>query len=545
MSKINEQHGPLPQHTIISTMDVTFLYSNISTDEFIAAAQHSLTHQHSASEVNILTKFMELVLTQNNFELAGDHYIQIHGTAMGTRMAPSGACLFMDRLEEDLLLSTSHKPLIWLRYIDDIFLIWTHGQQELDNFITLANTRHPTIKFTSEQSNDSISFLDVMVTLSDGYLESDLYSKPTDTHQYLKWTSCHPKHTKHSLPYSLAFRLRRICSSQESLSTRVNQLKHHLLDRGYPAKIIDEQIQKAVSVPRSEALQYQEKKSCNRIPFVVTYHPTHSTIASTIHKYLPILHTSSRCKEAIPEPPMVAFRRPTNIKDLVVRSTLKAPSTEATNPGFSPCKQCAACKHQHEGHRIQHTVSSNSITSTTSGESFTIHHSLNCMSTNIIYVITCKRCSQQYVGETKRTLKQRLLEHCGDAKHSREKPVARHFNLPGHSRNDITITAVDRPGSTNQYHRLALESKWIKRLQTTAPQGINIKGAQPSLIPLLRLHIYVVILVFPPPFHSFVFSNHGLPYHFCIAGSCPRSGSQRVETLVSLPPRQGAWCPAC
>ena len=125
-------------------------------------------------------------------------------------------------------------------------------------------------------------------------------------------------------PYSLAFRLRYICSSQESLSTRVTQLKHHLLRRGYPAKIIDEQIQKAVSVPRSEALQYKEKNSCNWIPFVVTYHPTHSTIASTIHQYLPILHTSNHCKKAIPEPPMVAFRRPTNIKDLVVRSTLKA-----------------------------------------------------------------------------------------------------------------------------------------------------------------------------------------------------------------------------
>ena len=258
-----------------------------------------------------------------------------------------------------------------------------------------------------------------MVTLSNGYLESDLYSKPTDTHQYLKWTSCHTKHTKHSLPYSPAFRLRRICSSQETLSTWVTQLKHHLLNRGYPAKIIDEQIQKAVSVPRSEALQYQEKKSCNRIPFVVTYHPTHSTIASTIHKYLPILHTSSRCKEAIPEPPMVGFRRPTNIKDLVVRSSLKAPSTEATNMGFSPCKQCTACKHQHGEHRIQHTVSSNSITSTTTGENFTIRHSLNCLSTNIIYVITCERCSQQYVGETKRTLKQRLLEHCGDAKNKK------------------------------------------------------------------------------------------------------------------------------
>ena len=318
-----------------------------------------------------------------------------------------------------------------------------------------------------------------------------------------------------------------MCFSQETLSTRVTQLKHHLLNRGYPAKIIDEQIQKAVSVPRSEALQYQEKKSGNRIPFVVTYHPTHSTIASTIHKYLPILHTSSRCKEAIPEPPMVAFRRATNIKDLVVRSSLKAPSAEATNMGFSPCKQCTACKHQHGEHRIQHTVSINSITSTTTGENFTIRHSLNCLTNDITYVITCKRCSQQYVGETKRTLKQRRLEHCGDAKNKREKPVARHCNLPGHLRNDITIMAVDRPGSTNQYHRLALESS-----------GLSV-----SKLPLLWASTSREPTLFDSPAWSpYICCHTGLPhpYHCCIAGSCPRSGNQRVETLVSLPPRQGA-----
>ena len=98
MSKINEQHGPLPQHTIICTMDVTSLYSNIPTDEFITAAQHYLAHHHSASEVNILTKFMDLVLTQNNFELAGDHdpnpwysYGHTYGTYRGLPLyGPSG-----------------------------------------------------------------------------------------------------------------------------------------------------------------------------------------------------------------------------------------------------------------------------------------------------------------------------------------------------------------------------------------------------------------------------------------------------------------------
>ena len=175
---------------------------------------------------------MELTLTQNNFELAGKHYIQVLGTAIGTRMAPSGACLFMGRLEENFLSDAPKKPLIWLRYIDDVFLIWTHGEEELDNFIAHCNSRHPTIKFTAERSCNSISFLDVMVGLQNGFLETDLYSKPTDTHQYLLYSSCHPKHTKQSLPYGLAFRLRRICSSDDALATRVDQLQQHLLDRG-------------------------------------------------------------------------------------------------------------------------------------------------------------------------------------------------------------------------------------------------------------------------------------------------------------------------
>ncbi|XP_072033107.1 uncharacterized protein [Amphiura filiformis] len=185
LSVINTQHGPLPENTILYTMDVTSLYTNIPTDEFIIAAQHYLSQQHFPTEINTLSKFMELVLTQNNFELAGNNYLQIHGTAMGTRMTPSGACLFMGRLEEDFLNSAAYKPLIWLRYIDDIFLIWTHGHEELENFIIHCNSKHPSIKFTAEQSKESVPFLDVMVSLHNGYLESDLYSKPTDTHQYL------------------------------------------------------------------------------------------------------------------------------------------------------------------------------------------------------------------------------------------------------------------------------------------------------------------------------------------------------------------------
>ena len=85
-------------------------------------------------------------------------------------------------LEQKALAAATHSPLIWWRYIDDIFLLWTHGEEKLINFITYLNNLHPTVKFTSSFSYNEIPFLDVKVMLLNGRLETDLYVKPTDKH---------------------------------------------------------------------------------------------------------------------------------------------------------------------------------------------------------------------------------------------------------------------------------------------------------------------------------------------------------------------------
>ena len=90
------------------------------------------------------------------------------GTAIGTKFAPANANLFMTRLEERLLNASPDKPLVWMRFIDDVFFIWTHGEEKLKFFINHLNSSHETIKFTSEQSRDRISFLDVQVRLGEG-----------------------------------------------------------------------------------------------------------------------------------------------------------------------------------------------------------------------------------------------------------------------------------------------------------------------------------------------------------------------------------------
>ena len=104
---------------------------------------------------------------------------------MGTRMAPSYADLFVGKFERDALLNSPHQPYLWLRFIDDIFMIWTAGPEKLKVFVDYLNNLHSTIKFTCSHSPSNIPFLDVMVSVKDGSIETDLDTKPTDKHQYL------------------------------------------------------------------------------------------------------------------------------------------------------------------------------------------------------------------------------------------------------------------------------------------------------------------------------------------------------------------------
>ena len=133
------------------------------------------------------------------------------------------ANLFMIRLEERLLEASPDKPLIWMRFIDDVFFIWMHGEEKLKSFINHLNSSHETIKFTSEQSRDSISFLDVQVSAGvGGVLATDLFCKPTDTHQYLHLTAriVQQEHAIETLNYHV--NMMRGCKDQIS-STKMSK----------------------------------------------------------------------------------------------------------------------------------------------------------------------------------------------------------------------------------------------------------------------------------------------------------------------------------
>ena len=233
---------------------------------------------------------------------------------MGTRMAPSYANLFMGRFEQHAIANALHKPLIWWRFIDDIFLIWTEGEEHLKHCISHLNSIHPYIKFTHVYSNSphqTLPFLDVQVHLSNNHIETDLHTKPTDKHQYLLKTSCHPSHTKQTIPFSLFLRIRRICSNDAFFDNRSEELIKHLIKRGYSRKILQRDANRVRAIPRNATLQSQEQKTTNtdRTPFVISFNPALPKISSVVKKHITILQSSTNCKKAFPHPPVIAYKQ--------------------------------------------------------------------------------------------------------------------------------------------------------------------------------------------------------------------------------------------
>ena len=113
---------------------------------------------------------------------------------------------FYGGLEERILQNCSFKPLVRRRYIDDIFLLWQHGEEKLKEFLDIFNRYHPSIKFISKYSRKWIDFLDVEKIKEGNQLPTDVFVKFTDTHQYLHATSCHVYHSKiHSVQSGSAF----------------------------------------------------------------------------------------------------------------------------------------------------------------------------------------------------------------------------------------------------------------------------------------------------------------------------------------------------
>ena len=240
---------------MLVTVDVSSLYTNIKHEDGIEALKSWLiengTNQEKSEFIGTLAK---LVLTSNYFTFNGKMYLQKQGTAMGTRMAPNYAIIFMNSVEQEILKNSKLKPMIWRRFIDDVFIIWIHGKDKLEDFLDYINKAHETIKFTAEYSMTEVAFLDTLVYKLNGNLATRVYHKKTDDKMYLHYNSAHPKSQKDAVPYSLFITCKRICTEKRHFFMEVQDITQKLACRGYPHELIVKSFLKANQQNRDDLL---------------------------------------------------------------------------------------------------------------------------------------------------------------------------------------------------------------------------------------------------------------------------------------------------
>ena len=198
-------------------MDIISPYTVIPNDEGLRALKHFFdqrTVKEPSSET--LLRLAELVLTLNCFSFGGNYYKQTNGVAMGTKMGPSYANLFVGFIEHQFF-SQYHgpKPELYSRYIDDCIRATSSTREELTQFITAVNSFHPALKYTWEISDTSLAFIDIKISCT------SVYYKPTDSHSYLLYSSSHPSHVKNSIPFSQFPRLRRLCCDDSDFFRKI------------------------------------------------------------------------------------------------------------------------------------------------------------------------------------------------------------------------------------------------------------------------------------------------------------------------------------
>ena len=169
----------------------------------------------------------------------------------------------------------------------------------------------------------------------------------------------------------------------------------------------------------------------SRVPLVLTYNPALRSISSITQTHFKILSSSPRCSNVFQTTPIVAFRRTDNLSDILVRSKLRTDKqTNVTKGSFRCGKNCITCRYITEG-RTNYTFSA-------TWEMRTIHDHIDCNSKNLIYMIHCLRCHKQYIGETKRRLKDRFNEHRRPV--DRPTPSSTHTADSDHFLSDISFT---------------------------------------------------------------------------------------------------------
>ena len=410
---------------------------------------------------------LEITMSSNNGSFANNFFTQFNGATIGGPESASVTDIFgavyIDPVAKN---GGSFVPKDWKRYRNDTWDLEDHvSEQQLETFAGYLNSNvfENKIKFTRETSKNELVFLETKVHLKDGFLISEIYSKPTDSHEYLNPRSCHPPQVTRNNPNSVALRIRRNCSDRvpgdKMFINNLVKYKAYLLDSSYASDTIDKHFIKVAKLKRKDTLGEKvarNRESGNRkINFVTTWDPMFPDINKLSGNFIKFWKRTNSAKNYF-----LKGRLEFHIKEVIkyfkeflAPSRVVFENTDALSPSkrqhHGKCAKCETCGKSTKGRRRNSGIycchvlkENNQFKSFQTKEQYRIRQDINCKSENVIYLFTCKMCGLQGVGSCL-VLSQRVSNYITSIK--KRKPgckIEQHFTRPGHTINDYSVLGI-------------------------------------------------------------------------------------------------------
>ncbi|OCT71820.1 hypothetical protein XELAEV_18034798mg [Xenopus laevis] len=375
---------------------------------------------------------------------------------MGARFAPTYANLYLGWWEETHILGADAPGLeyvvMYRRFIDALLFVWNGSEGDFNMFLQDLGNVELNLAFTVKVT----VYLNLYIYIEKEGIATTVHTKPSAGNSLLRADSCHPSHFNKGIPRGQFLRLRRNCSSDDNFLKESCKLQDKFLAKGYTLATLREALKFALSVDRSTLLKDKRTGKLGRGPqytqpatLSTKYSRQFNRIKSIVGKYLPILHADKDFKEILRTGYKIVARRAPTIGFILapgLYSRVSKSKTWLQSVGMFKCNatRCVTC------------------------------------AVSVVYLLTCRVCYKQYVGCTVRPMKERIREHINTIRSGSEATVvSRHFKMCSNSNvamlkaQGIERITLNVRGGDLRAKLLRAEVKWIHKLNTRQPQGLN------------------------------------------------------------------------
>jgi hypothetical protein len=324
LKQINQSN--LPSTIKLASADVEALYPSMDINTGLQLVKSFIEdlNWENRQKRDFLIKAMQFVLTKGYITFQGQIYQQTNGAAMGSPMIPPYANIFMYQLEKHTVHKFTNKGtlLLFKRFIDDVFIITkdsniTELQSEL-------NSLNPSIKLTWTPPANHCNFLDLIVSIKNGKIQTNVYQKQLNTYAYLPFHSYHTIAQKRGFIKGEAIRYARICTNEGDFKLMVKLFTLRLQRRGYPLSFIQKALGQVQHKDRQKYTVTAKNSTKKAIPllFKTEYNPivSHSNVRTALNQFTANILKLANIHPSISQKITICYKMPPKLHNLSLKA---------------------------------------------------------------------------------------------------------------------------------------------------------------------------------------------------------------------------------